>query len=206
MKLDEKIIFDNAHRKKYPLLAGGDEAGRGPWAGPVSAAIVILPGDIFHPGIDDSKKLSEKEREALSAWVKKNALSYGIGRAEPEEIETINILEATKLAFYRAWENMKVKPDKIIFDAIRVSQIPIVQEGFIKGDSKSFLIGAASILAKVERDLWMKEYDKLYPEYGFSRHKGYGTKIHQQALEKYGVCPIHRKSFKPIATLLQKAL
>jgi ribonuclease HII len=199
-----RYLFDARHRKRFTLLAGGDEAGRGPWAGPVSAAIVIFPPKIFHPAVNDSKKILEKNRLELSLWIKEHALTYGIGRAEPKEIDEINILEATRLAFIRAYEALQIKPDKILFDAIVVKGIACKQEAFIKGDGRSFLIGAASILAKVERDGWMTEYDKKFPEYGFARHKGYGTAFHQDALKKYGPCAIHRMSFNPIQKALKK--
>ncbi len=192
-------------KKKYRTcqrVAGGDEAGRGPWAGPVVASIVILNPKKIDRRIHDSKQVSAELREELFEVIRISALSFGIGRAEAGEIDKINILQATRLALVRAWKAMPVKPDFIYFDAIRVDGIDCPQEPIIHGDALSYSIAAASILAKVTRDRLMRDYDLQYPGYGFSRHKGYGVPEHRQALDKLGVSPIHRRSFRPVAERL----
>ncbi|MBT8045271.1 MAG: ribonuclease HII [Verrucomicrobiae bacterium] len=187
----------------YSRVAGIDEAGRGPLAGPVSAAAVILPMGYRHDLLDDSKKLSEKRREQLYEEITTSqeirwALSYG----EVEEIDSINILKSTHAAMARAAENLVPNPDYCLIDGLPVPTFPIASRGIIKGDAKSLSIAAASVIAKVSRDRRMVAYAEQYPEYGFDRHKGYGTKQHLEALRKYGPCPIHRKSFAPIAQLI----
>lgn len=179
------------------ILPGGmDEVGRGPLAGPVAAACVVLPGEPLIEGVKDSKKVtSEAKRERLAAAIRAGAISFGIGMASPERIDEINILNATKEAYALAYRNMDAPPDIVLVDAVQGLDIPAEQYAFIKGDAKSYLIGAASLVAKTARDALMREYDEKYPEYGFSRNKGYGTAEHIAALKKYGPCPIHRRSF-----------
>lgn len=177
-------------------VCGVDEAGRGPLAGPVCAAAVILPADCEIEGLNDSKKLSEKKREALYDVIIEKAVSYSIAFGTLEEIEEYNILEATYIAMNRAIEGLTVNPDHALIDGNRVPKgIKVPCDTVVKGDSKSYSIAAASILAKVTRDRLLLEYDKLYPEYNFKKHKGYGTKEHYEAINKYGVCKIHRLSF-----------
>lgn len=183
--------------KGFKLICGIDEAGRGPLAGPVYAAAVILPDGCEIEGLNDSKKLTEKKREALFDVVKQKALYWGIGSADEKEIDEINILQATFLAMRRAVENMGVKPDLALVDG---NQKPHIADGIeevtvIKGDAKSVSIAAASILAKVSRDRFMLEIAEKYPEYEFPKHKGYGTKLHYERIAEYGISDIHRKSF-----------
>lgn len=196
-KLDDMYSVDG---KK--CIAGVDEVGRGPLAGPVCAAAVVLPYDFFLLGIDDSKKVSEKKRELLAPEIKRKAVAYGISRVDPEIIDDINILEATKIAMKDAIkileEGLKKKdlsPDLILLDAVTLEGLSFLQESLVKGDSRSLSIAAASVLAKVERDELMKEYAQIYPGYGFERNKGYGTKEHRDAIREKGLTPIHRISF-----------
>ncbi|MEE0962701.1 MAG: ribonuclease HII [Ruminococcus bromii] len=184
-----------AKSKGYKAVCGVDEAGRGPLAGPVCAAAVILPENTIIDGVNDSKKLSEKKREALFDVIKSSARSYCIAYATVEEIESMNILNATMLAMKRAVEGLDVKADYAMIDGNRLPDLKIDSEFIIKGDAKSMSIAAASILAKVSRDRLLREYAKEYPEYQFDKHKGYGTKAHIEALKKYGPCPYHRMSF-----------
>lgn len=177
------------------MVCGLDEAGRGPLAGPVFAGAVILPEGYVPEGLNDSKKLSEKKREALFEEISKNAVAWAYGTASPEEIDEINILNASMLAMKRAVEKLAVKPDFLLVDGNIVRGFDIKAVPVIKGDAKSPSIAAASIVAKVLRDRECMEMDKAYPEYGFARHKGYPTKAHFDAVEKFGVSPIHRKSF-----------
>jgi len=173
-----------------------DEAGRGPLAGPVCAAAVILPEGAVIEGLDDSKKLTEKKREKLYDIIKETAVAYSVAYGTLEEIESVNILEATYLAMNRAIEGLNVKPDFALIDGNRVPRgIKIPCETIVKGDSKSMSVAAASVLAKVTRDRLMLEYDKKYPEYNFKKHKGYGTKEHTELIKQYGPCEIHRLSF-----------
>lgn len=181
--------------KGYKAVCGVDEAGRGPLAGPVCAAAVILPGNTIIEGVNDSKKLSEKKREALFDVIKEQALSYSIAFASVEEIEDINILNATMLAMKRAVEGLDVKADYAMIDGNRLPDLSIDSEYIIKGDAKSMSIACASILAKVSRDRLLYKYAEEYPEYLFDKHKGYGTKAHVEAIKKYGPCPYHRLSF-----------
>lgn len=189
--------------KGYSLIAGVDEVGRGPLAGPVVAAACIFDRDVDIVGIDDSKKLSEKKREQFFDEIKDKALAYGIGEASCEVIDEINILEATKLAMKRAIDEAdKMLESKgrdriqiVIFDAVKINDLKKEQMSVIKGDQTYFSVAAASILAKVTRDKLMKEYDKVYPEYGFASNKGYGTKAHYEGIKKAGITEIHRKSF-----------
>lgn len=185
-----------AQNKGYKFVCGVDEAGRGPLAGPVCAAAVILPDDCEIEGLNDSKKISEKKRELLYDVIIEKAIAYSIAYGTLEEIEKYNILEATYIAMNRAIEGLETNADFALIDGNRVPKgISIPCETVVKGDSKSYSIAAASILAKVTRDRLMLEYDKKYPEYLFSSHKGYGTKAHYEAIKKHGVCEIHRLSF-----------
>ena len=182
--------------KRFNLLAGVDEAGRGPLAGPVVASAVILPKDFFHPEIDDSKKLSPVKRQKLYQIITKNAISFSFGIVDHETIDKINILEATKLAMYQAIDGLNPKPEIVLTDALSLEKLPFRQIPLIKGDTLSLSIAAASILAKVKRDAIMCDYHKQYPQYQFHKHKGYPTKLHRLCVKKYGPCPIHRKSFQ----------
>lgn len=188
-------IEDGCLIEGYQVICGVDEAGRGPLAGPVCAAAVILPRHIDIPGLNDSKKLSDKRRREIFPIIKEQALAYGIGFASHEEIDEINILQATYLAMERALAQLKLSPELALIDGNRAKDFGIPVRTVIKGDSLSANIAAASVLAKVTRDDWMLEQAKLYPEYGFEVHKGYGTKAHYEALSAHGPCPIHRKSF-----------
>ncbi len=180
----------------YKLICGVDEAGRGPLAGPVCAAAVILPQGLEIKGLNDSKKLTEKRREELFEVIKDVAISYSIAFGTVEEIEEFNILGATFLAMNRAIEGLETEADFALIDGNRTPKdIKIPSETVIKGDSKSMSVAAASVLAKVTRDRLLLEYDKKYPQYNFAKHKGYGTKEHYAAIEKHGICEIHRKSF-----------
>lgn len=180
----------------FSCICGVDEAGRGPLAGPVCAAAVILPEGAVIAGLDDSKKLTEKKRERLYDIIKETAVAYSVAYGTLEEIETVNILEATYLAMNRAIEGLNIKPDFALIDGNRVPRgIKIPCETIVKGDSKSMSVAAASVLAKVTRDRLMLEYDKKYPEYNFKKHKGYGTKEHTELIKQYGPCEIHRLSF-----------
>jgi ribonuclease HII len=180
----------------YKLVCGVDEAGRGPLAGPVCAAAVILPEGLYIEGLNDSKKLTEKKREVLFDIIKEKAISYSVAFGSVEEIEEFNILNATFLAMNRAIKGLDVKPDFALIDGNRVPKsITVPCETVIKGDSFACSIAAASVLAKVTRDRLMETYAKEYPEYGFDKHKGYGTALHYEAVSKYGLCPVHRPSF-----------
>ena len=200
MKKDKELImdhsFENAAREKgYKLICGIDEAGRGPLAGPVCAAAVILPEGIEIEGLNDSKKLTEKKREKLYDVIIEKALAYGIAFADEKEIVEINILQATFLAMKRATDMLKVKPDYALVDGNRMPKLDVDGETIVSGDALSPSIAAASILAKVTRDRLMLEYDKEYPEYQFAKHKGYGTKVHTEAIKEFGPCKIHRLTF-----------
>lgn len=179
----------------FKYVCGIDEAGRGPLCGPVVAAACILPVDIDIPKLNDSKKLSPKVRMELFELIKEKAIAYSIGYGDVEEIDRINILEATLLAMRRAVEGLEIKPDYLLVDGNIFRDFDVPGESVIKGDAVSSSIAAASILAKVTRDLLCDELDALYPEYGIKNHKGYGTKVHIEALKKYGPAPIHRKQF-----------
>ena len=185
----------NAELKGYKAICGVDEAGRGPLAGPVCAAAVILPPNTIIDGVNDSKKLTEKKREALFNVIKETAVSYCIAYASVEEIESINILKATMLAMKRAVEGLDVKADYAMIDGNKMPPLDIDGETIVKGDAKSMSIACASILAKVSRDRLLYEYAKEYPQYQFEKHKGYGTAVHREAILKYGPCPYHRMSF-----------
>lgn len=177
------------------LICGVDEAGRGPLAGPVAAGAVILPKDCMILYLNDSKKLSEKRREELFWEIREKAVSYSVGIVGPERIDEINILQATYEAMRQAVSGLGVVPDLLLNDAVTIPELAIPQVPIIKGDAKSVSIAAASILAKVTRDHLMEEYDRQFPQYGFAKHKGYGTAAHVAALREFGPCPIHRRSF-----------
>ena len=184
-----------AGEQGFSAVCGIDEAGRGPLAGPVCAAAVILPSDCDIPGLNDSKKLSEKKREALFPVIQEKALAFGIGWATAEEIDRVNILQATFLAMARAVEALPTPADYALVDGNRMPPLPIPGETIVKGDATSASIAAASILAKVSRDRLLRRLDEEHPEYGFAKHKGYGTKAHYEAIRKYGLLPEHRRSF-----------
>lgn len=182
--------------KGYNLIAGIDEVGRGPLAGPVCAAAVILPKGLYIDGVDDSKKLSEKKREALYETITEKALAYATVFVEPQVIDEINIRQATHLAMQQAVDNLEIKPDFLLVDGNdRIDFNDIDSEYVVKGDSKFMCIAAASIVAKVTRDRYMAEMDKEYPGYEFAKNKGYGTKAHMLGIREIGLCPIHRKTF-----------
>ena len=187
---------ENAISKGFKTICGIDEAGRGPLAGPVYAAAVILPLGLEITGLNDSKKLSEKKREELFDVICEKAVDFSIGIADEKEIDEINILNATFLAMKRAVDGLKIRPDYALIDGNRYPRIGgVTEETIVKGDGKSMSVAAASILAKVSRDRYMLEIAEKYPQYCFEKHKGYGTKLHYEMLEKYGISPVHRKSF-----------
>lgn len=204
-EIDNHYHYENfARNMGFKSIAGGDEAGRGPWAGPVYAAFVILPEDHKIIGLDDSKKLSRAKRKQLYAEITDRAVSFGIGVAQPAEIDEINILEATRLAFQRAFVQLAPAPDYVLLDYIKLPWLELPHQAFAKGESISASVAAASIMAKEARDIYMEKLAQKYPNYGFERHMGYGTKAHQQALAEHGPCPEHRCSFKPIKALMAK--
>lgn len=194
-KFAKMSAYENEAREQgYTLIAGVDEAGRGPLAGPVVAAAVILDPEKPVFGVDDSKKLSPAKRAALKKEIEEKAIAVGVGMADVETIDRINILEATKLAMRRAVENLKVQPEMVLIDAVKLG-LPMKERAIIKGDALSVSIAAASIIAKETRDDILRAYDEMYPEYGFAAHKGYGTAAHMEAIERCGMLPIHRRSF-----------
>ncbi len=193
--MPDYIIENEITHRGFKFVCGVDEAGRGPLAGPVCAAAVILESGTEIEGLNDSKKLTEKKREQLFDIIKEKAVAYSVAFASVEEIEELNILGATFLAMKRAVEGLPIKADFAIIDGNRLPNLEIDAEPVIKGDAKSMSIAAASVLAKVTRDRLLLEYDKQYPEYSFAAHKGYGTKAHYEAIAKHGITPIHRKSF-----------
>lgn len=201
MYLYEEKLF----KEGINYVAGVDEAGRGPLAGPVVAAAVILKKGAKFKYVDDSKKLSEKQREQALIEIKENALAIGIGISSVQEIDLINIYRASREAMLSAIKQLKIKPDFILSDAMPM-EIDIPMESIIKGDAKSVSIAAASIVAKTTRDAYMLEMDKLFPAYGFAKHKGYPTKEHIEAIQTYGILPIHRKTYEPIKSMLKKDL
>ncbi len=195
-RLEEMAYFETMlYNEGYTLIGGVDEVGRGPLAGPVAAACVILKRDSRIVGINDSKKLSAARREELCAIIKDEAVSYGVGIVSPAVIDEINILQATYEAMRIAIGKMAIRPEHILADAVTIPSVGIPQKGIIKGDAKSMSIAAASIVAKVERDAIMDEYAKIYPQYGFDSNKGYGSAQHISAIKEYGLTPIHRLSF-----------
>ena len=191
-----KEIEKDLHTKGFKNICGIDEAGRGPLAGPVVIAGVIMPEDSMIEGINDSKKVSEKKREKLYDLIIEEAISYSVAIIGQDVIDEINILNATKSGVTKVIDELEIKPDLIIVDALeKINTRQIPYESIIKGDAKCYSIAAASILAKVTRDRIMREWDKIYPQYGFITHKGYGTAKHMEAIREYGLCPIHRRSF-----------
>lgn len=191
-----KKIEEEIYNTGVEKICGIDEAGRGPLAGPVVVAAVIMPRDSFIEGVNDSKKVSEKKRETLYEQIINEAIAWGVGIIDQKEIDEINILNATKKGLTMAIKELKVKPDRIIVDALdRIDTLGIPYTPIIKGDAKCYSIAAASIIAKVTRDRIMRQWDEIYPMYGFEKHKGYGTAMHMQAIREYGLCPLHRRSF-----------
>ena len=192
LKKDEENLYSN----KVKYICGIDEAGRGPLAGPVVVGAVILRADSLIEGVNDSKKISEKKRERVFEEIVNTAISYSTGIVDQKTIDEINILNATKLAVKKAIESLEIKPDLILVDALtNIETFGIPYKSIIKGDAKEYSIAAASIIAKVTRDRMMLEWDKVFPEYGFAKHKGYGTAAHIQALKENGPCMLHRKTF-----------
>ncbi len=195
-RLEKMRYFERRYTEMgFKMIGGVDEAGRGPLAGPVVAACVILPRDCEIIHLNDSKKLSPKRREELFVEIKEKARAFGVGIVSNEIIDEINILQATHEAMKKAIEDMKESPDILLVDALKIHGVDIKQVPIVKGDAKSVSIAAASIIAKVTRDHLMGVYDEIYPEYGFAAHKGYGTAAHIEAIRKYGPCSIHRKTF-----------
>lgn len=191
-----KDFENNLYKTGIHYIAGIDEAGRGPLAGPVVVGVAIMKPDSFIEGVNDSKKISEKKREMLYEKITEEAIDWAIGIVDQKEIDEINILNATKKALTIAISSLKIKPDRILVDALEhIDTCGIPYTSIIKGDAKVYSISAASIIAKVTRDRIMQEYDEIYPQYGFAGHKGYGTAKHIQAIKTYGPCPLHRKSF-----------
>lgn len=186
---------NNAHNEGYLVVCGVDEAGRGPLAGPVFAGAVILPENYTHEILNDSKKLSEKKRDLVYDDIIRDAISWSVGIATEHEIDDINILNATFLAMKRAVNGLNIKPDLAFIDGNRYANTGVKEITIVKGDSKCMSVAAASIIAKVSRDRFMQEVDKQYPQYQFSKHKGYGTKLHYEMIEQYGISPVHRKTF-----------
>ena len=191
-----KQIEEEIHNQGIEYICGIDEAGRGPLAGPVVVAACIMPRDSMIEGVNDSKKLSEKKRETLYELITQEAIAWGVGIIDQQEIDRINILNATKEGLTTAIKSLEVKPDRIIVDALTgIDTVGIPYTSIIKGDAKCYSIAAASIIAKVTRDRIMRQWDEIYPQYGFEKHKGYGTKMHIEAIKEYGLCPLHRLSF-----------
>lgn len=200
---DELLNYEKElYKKGYKLIGGVDEAGRGPLVGPVVAACVILPINYSCPGLNDSKQLTEKKREKLYDIIMKDAISVGVGVVDNKKIDEINILEASRLAMKLAIDNMDIKPDYVLSDAMKLTNIDIPYQDIIHGDALSLSIAAGSVIAKVTRDRMMYELDKKYPEYGFAKHKGYPTKLHMDNLKKYGVLDIYRFTYKPVSDLI----
>ncbi len=193
-RLEQMRVYEHEYAS-FSAICGIDEAGRGPLAGPVVAGAVILPTDCEILYLNDSKKLTEKRREALFLEIKEKAVAWNVGIVDAAEIDQINILQATYEAMRKAITGLEVTPDLLLNDAVEIPDVQIPQVMIIKGDAKSVSIAAASILAKVTRDHLMIEYDQKYPDYGFARHKGYGTGVHIEAIRDYGPCPLHRKTF-----------
>lgn len=192
-----------ARRRGYRRIAGLDEAGRGPLAGPVVASAVILPTRCRIDGLDDSKQLSESERVALYDVIVRHAVAVGIGSATEQEIDHVNILEATRLAMSRAIASLTPPPDCLLTDAVTLPGVTIPTRSIIKGDTLSVSIAAASIVAKVTRDRLMADYHRIYPQYNFLSHKGYGTEEHLRRLAEHGPCAIHRRTFAPVVSVLR---
>lgn len=200
--MDDLLKYEHElNSKGIKLIAGVDEVGRGPLYGPVVTAAVILPENYELAGLTDSKKLSKKKRDIFYEIIKRDAISYAIGIKEPEIIDEVNIYEATKLAMYEAIENLSVKPEHVLIDAMKLD-LDIPSTSIIKGDAKSLSIAAASVIAKVTRDRMLDEVANIHPEYGFEHHKGYPTKAHIDAVIKYGVIEGYRKTFEPIKSII----
>ncbi len=202
MTKENKELPPFEYPQGYQLIAGVDEVGRGPLVGDVVTAAVILDQNNPIEGLNDSKKLSEKKRLALLPEIKQKALAWAVGRCSPEEIDQLNILQATMVAMQRAVDGLNVTPDFVLIDGNRCPQLPMQSQAVVKGDLRVAEISAASIIAKVVRDQEMEELDKQYPEFGFAKHKGYPTKAHFEAIEQHGVIDQHRKSFKPVKRAL----
>ena len=193
LKQIEEEIYS---KEDVKYICGIDEAGRGPLAGPVVVASVIMPKDSMIEGVNDSKKVSEKKREKLYEEITNTAIAWGVGIIDQRKIDEINILNATKKGLTKSLEELEIKPDLVLVDALtKIDTLGIPYRSIIKGDAKSYSIAAASIIAKVTRDRIMRQWDEIYPEYGFEKHKGYGTKMHIDAIKEYGPCPLHRRSF-----------
>ncbi|HYA89052.1 MAG TPA: ribonuclease HII [Nitrospirota bacterium] len=199
---DPRLFERSAREAGYTCIAGLDEAGRGPLAGPVVAAAVVLPEGLLIPGVTDSKQVSEKKRDKLFDIIRQQAICYGIGIVDERTIDDVNIYQATIIAMERSLKALHPQPDYLLLDAITLPRITIPQKPLIKGDCRSHSIAAASILAKVTRDRIMLELHDQYPQYNFRKHKGYGTREHFEALYKYGPCDAHRKTFNPVAWML----
>ena len=194
--LNLKHIENELYKSGINTICGIDEAGRGPLAGPVVVASVILPKDSLIEGVNDSKKISESKREKIYQQIIEEAISYGVGIIDQKEIDDINILNATKKGLTKSIKELSIKPDIILVDALtKIDTLGIPYKSIIKGDAKTYAIAAASIIAKVTRDRIMRQWDEVYPQYGFSGHKGYGTAKHIQAIKENGICMLHRKSF-----------
>lgn len=204
-KCDLLSFEKELYKKGIFFIAGTDEVGRGPLVGPVVAAAVILPVNYRLEGLTDSKKLSEKKRDKFYDIIMKDAVSVGLGIVGPEKIDEINILEASRLAMKKAVENLDVKPEYVLSDAMKLTNIEIPYIDIIHGDALSLSIAAASVIAKVTRDRMMYDLDKEYPEYGFSKHKGYPTKLHLENIKKYGVLKNYRFTYKPVSDLIKDA-
>lgn len=195
-RLEEMLFYEKeCYKAGYQFVAGVDEVGRGPLAGPVTAAAVILPPNCKIEGVNDSKKLSEAKRELLYKEICEKAIAYSIGIVSSQTIDSINILQATYLAMQEALNGLNQKPDFVLVDAVTIPKISIKQKGIVKGDEKSLSIAAASIVAKVTRDRLMQKMHILYPQYAFDKNKGYGSKEHIEAIQNYGICEIHRHTF-----------
>ncbi|WP_276766779.1 ribonuclease HII [Gemella morbillorum] len=202
---EKKSFYENkCYNKGCKYICGIDEVGRGPLAGPVVAAAVILKQDSYFEGLNDSKKLSEKKREELFEKIKEEAVAYAICEVSNEEIERYNIYNAARIAMQRAVEQLKVRPDFLLIDAMPFENYPIPNFSMVKGDEKSVSIAAASVIAKVYRDRLMKEYAKKYPHYDFENNAGYGTKKHLEGLKAYGITPIHRRDFEPVKSMIKQ--
>ena len=195
----KRLLAMSAYEREFwncgQLVAGMDEAGRGPLAGPVVAAAVIMPPDCLIEGVNDSKKLSEKKRRALYAQITEKAVSWAVGIVDKRVIDEVNILNAAKCAFVKAYRGLSVKPAHVFSDRIGGIDIDVEYDELVHGDALCYSIAAASIVAKETRDAIMRDYDEIYPQYGFAAHKGYGTKIHREAIQTYGPCDIHRRTF-----------
>ena len=202
---EDRLNFEKElYKEGYTLIAGVDEAGRGPLVGPVVAGAVILPVNYSCPGLNDSKQISEKKREKLYDIIMQDAIAVGVGVVDAKTIDEINILEASRLAMKLAIEDLKIKPEYVLSDAMKLTNIDIPYKDIIHGDALSLSIAAGSIIAKVTRDRMLLELDKKYPQYGFAKHKGYPTKAHLEAIQKYGLFEEYRFSYKPVSKLMKK--